>query len=320
MDNSLGPELPGYFDFTLLFEDIVFHIIPTILVIFATIFFVAKIVQGRRIVRPGWLLWIKLTFAAALIGVQVANAVLWSTATLDSRLSRLTSIITCIGALCIAIIAFANHIYFLRPLPFLGLYLTVTLLADIGVTRTYFRRDGLDSIARLHVSIPVLKALLLILEEISKRSLVISEDLRELGGEQYAGAWNRSLLVWFNSILFAGYRGRLTGELLPGIYHESNPAVVYQEFLNHWSKADRNSSFALVKACVQTTPWPYVFVVAPRLLFIGFKFAQPFLLQDVVNTVATGKHDSNIASGLTLATALVYIGIAVGIPPTLREK
>jgi len=53
--------------------------------------------------------------------------------------------------------------------------------------------------------------------------------------------------------------------------------------------------------------------VLPRLCLAGFRFAQPFLIQTIINFVGepSTEDTGGIAGGLIGATALVYIGMAV---------
>lgn len=55
--------------------------------------------------------------------------------------------------------------------------------------------------------------------------------------------------------------------------------------------------------------------VFPRLCLIGFKFAQPFLINRIILFVESGgREDSkNIGYGLIGATGLIYVGLAVSI-------
>jgi len=59
--------------------------------------------------------------------------------------------------------------------------------------------------------------------------------------------------------------------------------------------------------------WPLVAIVVPRLCFMGFTFAQPFLLHTIVRAVSQQGLSSDITGGLIGATALVYFGLAVGL-------
>ncbi|KAJ6781210.1 hypothetical protein PWT90_10566 [Aphanocladium album] len=313
MDDSFGPRLLGHFDFTLLFEHTMFYMIPSSIIIFCTPYYIYSIFRGPPVVRGGLLLCIKLTFAAALIGLHVANAVLWSESSLDSKVANAAAIMSCIGALCIAILTFAGHVFFVPPQAFLGLFLSVTMLFDIATTLTYFNRTGLGTIACLHIPIPVVKLALISLEEVSKRPLIRSDALRSsLGHEAMAGFWNRSLLVWVNSVLLFGFKEKITQSTLPGLGPQFDSEYLHETFESHWNKTDKLSRFALLKVCVYTMPWPFLYIILPRLLAIGFDFAQPFLLQDVVNAVSNESETSNdVRRGLILATAAIYFGKAI---------
>jgi ATP-binding cassette, subfamily C (CFTR/MRP), member 1 len=56
--------------------------------------------------------------------------------------------------------------------------------------------------------------------------------------------------------------------------------------------------------------------VIPRLCFIGFSFAQPFLINRVIRFVGEADDDDRmgVMGGLIGATALTYISIAVCLP------
>lgn len=289
------------------------HITPASAIIFATPFYIYTLFSATPIVRFGLLLWVKLALALALIGVQAANAVLWSESPLESQLAQAAAIMSTISAACMCIMAVVGHIFFLRPPSFLSLALTTTMIFDIGTTWTYFHRNGLESIAKLHIPLPVLKLLLIGLEEASKRSLIRSEALRStLGQEAFAGFWNRSVLLWVNPILWFGFRQEITMHLLPRVGPHLEAETLYRIFRHRWSKTKKRSKFGLIKACIFTVPWPFLYVILPRLLAIGFNFAQPFLLQDVVKTVSDeDETPSDIMKGLIVATLCIYVGKAI---------
>ncbi|KAM3534221.1 hypothetical protein MY4038_002461 [Beauveria bassiana] len=313
MDDSFGPRLLGHFDFTLLFEHTMLHIIPASVIVFATPFYIYTLFHGTNVVRSGVLLWIKIFCALAMVGLQIANAVLWSQSALESQLAQAAAVMTSISAACMGIMVVVGHLYFPRPPSFLGLALTLTMIFDIGTTWTYFHRTGLESIARLHVPLPALKLVLIFLEEVSKRNLIRSKALRSsLGQEALAGFWNRSLLLWVNPLLLFGFRREITMNVLPGVGPHLEAELLYQHFRRRWDKTNQVSRWALIKACVLTMPWPFLYIILPRLLAVGFNFAQPFLLQDVVNAVASDTESPiGLIRGLILATTAIYVGKAV---------
>lgn len=317
MDSTFGPRLLGHFDFTLLFEHTIFEIVPSLILIFTLPFYVHKIITCRRLVRPGWLLWAKTTVAVGMAGVQLASVVFWFKSPLDSRLAQAAAILYFLGSIGVIIITHASHAYFLQPVIFLAAYLTVTLLLDLATIYTYYHRTGLDTIARLTCSLPVLKFILLGLEEISKRSLIIAESRDQLGREVMAGFWNRATLFWVNPLLLFGFRHIIHISDLPNIGEEFDSRILFQKLKISWDKQKKTSKHALLKALVLSMPWPYLFVLLPRLLLVGFIFGQPFLLQDIVSFSSSEVTQPDYisrqqeATGIILATGLVFGGRGV---------
>lgn len=289
-----------------------FEIVPAGVILFSSPFYIYKAHRSAILcTRPGLLLWAKLALAFALATLHVASAAIWWKQPLDSSLARAASILSCVTAICIALVAYIGHLYFVRSPSFLSLFLTATLLCDAAVTRTYFNRTGLDALARLHAPIPILKFALLILEEISKKSLMPEQLRSALGKEAVAGFWNKTLFLWINSTLLLGFRGVLTIEDLTSIDPQFDPEKLQDEFAKQWATADPESKFALLKACVFTIPWIFISIILPRMLAIAFNYAQPFLLREIVHTVGLKNPATEIVNALIGATALVYGGRAV---------
>lgn len=324
MDDSFGPRLLGHFDFTLLFEHAIFQIIPSGIVIFTIPFYVYIIFKTRRIVRPSWLLWSKLLVAVAIAAIQLASVVFWYKSPLNSRVAQAAAVLTFASSVGIVAITYASHAYFLQPVLFLALYLTLTLLFDLVTLRTYFNRNGLDTIAFLTCALPPLKVALLILEEVSKRPFILAEQVRNsLSDEVIAGFWNKSTFLWVNPLLLFGFRHVISTSDLPDIGHQFNSEKLYQNFKRSWDRRNQRAEHALLKACIYSMPWPFFYIVLPRLLEVGFIFSQPFLLQDVVNVVSrdpvqqAGSSANDEVTALIIATVLVFAGKAVGTPNTV---
>lgn len=69
--------------------------------------------------------------------------------------------------------------------------------------------------------------------------------------------------------------------------------------------------------------WDFLAGVLPRLAYSGFLFAQPFLVQRVLDFLdqARDPNTDSIAYGLIGSYAIVYIGIAVSLTiPTSFHK
>lgn len=62
---------------------------------------------------------------------------------------------------------------------------------------------------------------------------------------------------------------------------------------------------------------PLLLPVVPRLCLTAFTFAQPFLINKTLNYVDDQSPNSDYGKGLIGAWALVYLGLAVSVPPAL---
>ncbi|KAJ6783399.1 hypothetical protein PWT90_02209 [Aphanocladium album] len=317
MDSTFGPRLLGHFDFTLLFEHTIFEIVPSSILIFSLPFYVHKILTCQRLVRPGWLLWVKAAVAVSMAAVHLAIVILWFRSPLDSRVAEVAAILYFLGSIGVTVITYASHVYFLQPVLFLASYLNLTLLLDLATIYTYYHRTGLNTIAHLTCSLPAFKFLLLALEEIPKRSLIIAENRDQLGLESIAGFWNRATLFWINPLLLFGFRHIINNGDLPDIGEQFDSKHLYQRLKVSWKKQNQTSKHALLRAIIFSMPWPFLFAVLPRLFLTGFIFSQPFLLQDVVSysssEVTQPSHISKEqeATSLVLAAALIFCGKAI---------
>ncbi|XWW92914.1 hypothetical protein V2A60_000841 [Cordyceps javanica] len=317
MDSTFGPRLLGHFDFTLLFEHTIFEIVPSSILIFTLPFYLHRILTCRRLVRPGWLLWAKATVAVGTAAVQLAIVVFWFKSPLDSKVAEAAAILYFLGSIGVIIITYASHAYFLQPVIFLASYLSVTLLLDLVTIYTYHHRTGLNTIARLTCFLPALKFILLALEEVSKRSLIVAENRDKLGREITAGFWNRATFFWVNPLLLFGFRYVIHNGDLSDVGEQFDSKHLYEKLKVSWEKQNQTSKYALLRALIFAMPWPFLFVFLPRLFLVGFIFAQPFLLQDVVSyssgETAQPDHISKEqeATSLVLAAALIFSGKAI---------
>lgn len=336
MDDSFGPRLFGHFDFTLLFEHVIFQTIPSVIILFSVPFYIYKAIHTRRLARSGWLLWAKLAAAAAIVAVQLAILVCWYRSPLNSRLARAASFLSLLSSLAVCLITYASHSLSLQPIPFLSIYLSVTLVLDLVTVYTYFNRNGLTAIAWLSCALPILKFGLVILEEFSKRSLLIAEEVRNsIGNEGLAGFWSRSTFMWINPLLLFGFKNQIRNEQLPDIGLQFDSVAIHERFNRAWSNQDKTKKYALLKALIFSMPWPLFYLILPRLLQVGFQLGQPFLLQDVVNVLSSTRDEQAASAqsgvipkekkiGLIIATLLLFSGRAVSIPslkyPPKRRK
>ncbi|KAJ3493500.1 hypothetical protein NLG97_g4685 [Lecanicillium saksenae] len=232
MDQQFGPVLAGHFDFTLLFEQAIFEILPAALVILAIPWYVKKLAGGRQLVRPGLLLWGKLCLGALLCAMYVVRIVLWQRSAFSSTYSLASTIVSLFGALCAFFVIYVGHVCYLQPSTFLSLFFSVTMLCDIATTRSMFLRD-MRAVGAIEIVILLIKFGLIVFEEIPKRQYFCADYLRvTVNAEANSGFWNRSFFVWLNPLLLNGFRRDFSIKDLPELEPESRPLVCSSGFLS----------------------------------------------------------------------------------------
>ena len=77
--------------------------------------------------------------------------------------------------------------------------------------------------------------------------------------------------------------------------------------------ADKYGSNALLWTFISHFKWDYLAGIIPRLANVGFRFAQPFLVERVLDFMNEPEHvnSDNYARGLVAAYGIVYVGLAV---------
>ncbi|KAL2826233.1 P-loop containing nucleoside triphosphate hydrolase protein [Aspergillus cavernicola] len=306
----------GGFDFTLLFEELVFCILPIALAIIISplrIYTLLKTntkVEGSK--RPiyktsGWLLWSALQFLqAALWALPNARR---------TRASIAASLIMGCGSLILCVLSYLEHARSVRPAFLLELYLLVTLLFDVTRTRTLWLRDGGDSdrfmaiVASFAVGI---KVTLILLESWQKKA-ILKDKYQCYPPEARAGIANRAFFWWLNRLFITGFSKTLRVEDLYTLDKRLESARLRDLLDARWSKENQTGQASLLGVVFKTFKWSILAVVPPRMCLIGLTFCQPLLLHKAMELSAENVtvESTHVGYGLIGAYVLVYIGMAI---------
>ncbi|KAI8249166.1 ABC transporter atnG [Colletotrichum sp. SAR 10_77] len=284
-DNYFGPQVNGYFDFTVLFEQSILSILPTALLILLAPVRITWLLRNDIRVRAGKLL---------------------------ARTSVAESALGLIEAIALGALSYTEHKRSIRPSALIGLYLFLTIILDIAQARTLWLRDGLSSVAGVFTASLVVKVVVLALEETPKRVLLASSE-KDVAVESTTGVVSRSLFWWLNSLFFQGFRLLIGLEDLGAIDPKFDSARLLGMLDRAWATSKKNSKWSLVISTFWAYRTTFLAGVLPRLLFAGFTFAQPLLVNRIVNFVGSpwGEDSRNVAAGLVGATACIYVGLAI---------
>ncbi|KAK1504420.1 uncharacterized protein CCOS01_16872 [Colletotrichum costaricense] len=312
-DDYFGPQVRGYFDFTVLFEQSILSILPSALFILLVPVRISSLLRNGIRVRSGKLLWLKLSAVTAFLCLQIALITLWSLPTAPkTKTSVAESSIALIEAIAIGVLSYTEHKRSVRPSLLLGGYLVLTIILDTAHARTLWIRDGLTPIACVFTASLAVKAVMLALEETPKRAYLPDSE-KDVAVECTTGVVSRSLFWWLNGLFFQGFRLLIGLEDLGPIDPKFDSTVLLGRLDRVWSRAAKNSKWSLIRSVFWAYRTTFLAAVLPRLLFAGFIFSQPFLVNQIVNFVGSPRTEDsqNVAGGLVGATALIYCGIAV---------
>ncbi|KAJ4130214.1 hypothetical protein NW768_007197 [Fusarium equiseti] len=229
--------------------------------------------------------------------------VLWARSKLI-KTAIVESVLGVAESLALALLILVEHKRSRKPSKLISGYLTVTVILDIALVRTFWIRS-MWTIAAVFTASFVLKIVLLILEEIPKPST--GEKIPETS----SGVVNRSFFWWLNDLFLQGHRGILETKDLQAIDSKFDTDHVTELLEEQWEKDPKNGQFSLLKCTFLAYKWQFVAGILPRLLRSGFNFAQPFLIQSVILFVGRKEMSVQMSSGLIGATLLIYLGLAI---------
>ncbi|EEU41992.1 uncharacterized protein NECHADRAFT_50921 [Fusarium vanettenii 77-13-4] len=297
-DTNFGPHHAGLFDFTILFEQSILSLLPTCIFILLVPLRVSVLWKHERVTKDGLLLWSKLVTLVAL----------WSIDSRSIKTSIAESVLGLVESLALAALSYMEHQNSAKPAALISLYLILTIILDLALTRTLWIRSGMQALASTFTVSLVLKTVLLVLEETPKR---LSTGEKGSVRETSVGVVNRSFFWWLNHLFVEGFRGLIDLDSLGALNEKFNTHDLSERIEERWKRDPKTSPFCLLKCTFMAYKWQFLAGIPPRLLHSGFNFAQPFLIQAIIIFVSMEETSVQIAGGLIGATVLVYIGLAI---------
>lgn len=157
--------------------------------------------------------------------------------TLHDALGLSTGPVSCVATICAVLALFTEHFYCYHSAVLLSVYLAITILLDIARVHTFYLRGftSTDTLAAVGVGA---KLALMILEEVSKRSLFLNKEKQKtMSRASVAGFWGRTFVTWLNTTLLRGFRTPLTLDDIDDLDGDLQPEQVAQAFQEHWNKS-----------------------------------------------------------------------------------
>ncbi|KAK1986922.1 P-loop containing nucleoside triphosphate hydrolase protein [Colletotrichum cereale] len=276
-------------------------------------FRLAKLRTEKIKVIPGHRGLVKVVIAILLAVLQAADLTVISSAAGHLGggllLSATFSFVACIG-LCPLL--FLEHGRSIKPSDLATFYLLSSSFCDAARLGVILQHDGISFSFCLFVANACLKLLLLVIECHGKQAILRTPQ-EQCSPEELAGILNRTFFWWINSILWKGYRNVLIGGNLPPIDSKLSSRVLREQALQAWDLRDRpEQKMTLPKVLAQSMLPHFLAPIIPRLVLIGFRYAQPVLISITIrfmNDAPNARFDST--SSVVLLALFVYVGLAI---------
>lgn len=209
-------------------------------------------------------------------------------------------------------LSYVEHDRSVHPSAILTTYLLFSILFDVSQMRTLWLRRTDTAIAIVFSVGTVMKAGMLGVEMVGKRSMLQS-PYRDWSPETLGGVINRSVFWWLNDLLRKGSATVLHLSDLYPLDPGLESARLQSSLKAAWENAAQQKTYALLLATFICFWKPMVAAAIPRIALIAFKFCQPLLVDRAVSLLSEpyGPKETNIGRALIGATTLVYAGVAV---------
>ncbi|CAH0043540.1 unnamed protein product [Clonostachys solani] len=318
-DDTFGPVVShcrGGFDFTLLFEQAILSILPSVLVLAASVYRLLGLRrQSVKTITKPRAPWVtaKQTAIGGYAITQLVLVILWAIPGHDAtRVSVAASAVSLATAIVLSRLSYAEHNRSAEPSGILNFYLTFSILFDVAQARTLWLRANSTAISAVFTVGIVLKTVMLGVEMVGKRG-ILQAPYRDWSPEALGGIMNRSVFWWINSLLHRGSGSILKQSDLFPLDPDLQSLQLRSKLIQAWERSDKKSQHSLLFTTIVSLRKPMLEVVMPRIALSAFKICQPLLVNRAVSLLSepASQRKTDVGRALIGATALVYIGIAI---------
>ncbi|KAK2039144.1 ABC transporter [Colletotrichum somersetense] len=233
---------------------------------------------------------------------------------LENRVSVAAAGFSFIDAALLGILSCIEHVRTIRPSTIICLFLLLSCLFDAVKCRTLWLLNISSPLATVFTTNLTLKLVIFVLEIQDKRKSLLAAWER-LSPEATSGIVGRGFFWWLNGLLLRGFKTSLSPSALYDIDEELQSGLLLRRLEADWQLRTKAGlrKYSLLCSMLHCTRVSLFLGVLPRLLLIGFKFCQPFLIHRIINYVDgdRGPDTDLVKYRLIAATGFVYISTAL---------
>ncbi|KAF0323666.1 ABC transporter [Colletotrichum asianum] len=324
-DNRFGPRIAFEcrpFDFTLLFEDEIFHVIPAAIFLLLIPIRLFSIVRTPVKLTTYKLAVLKLGLLASLGGFHLAFLIVQTkTPSINTTLSLASGILTFIAVLAASLHSILEDQRSTRPSDLLILYFSASTILALPRLRTLWLVPSASTAKALWTAIFILTALVVPLESIGKKKF-LQKTYQSLTKEEETGFWGRSFFTWLLPFFRLGYSRVIHIHDMPEVDLDLTGETAGQALELSWAARKGQKRHVLLRASCRAYRGTICLGVITRLFLTAFTFCQPFLITATVAFMQTPKTPQSEKYGQALVGAyvLTYIGLAVSRAAYSRQQ
>ncbi|CEJ92591.1 hypothetical protein VHEMI08233 [[Torrubiella] hemipterigena] len=313
-DNLLGPRVETAcrpFDFTLLFEDTFFNVVPAVTFLLLLPLQLRQLLKAQTKLNSYALATWKLALLALLFALHIVYLVILSqNSALTTQLSLASGVLAAVAVLGAGILSVVEDQRSARPSDILVLYFSACTLLSLPRLRSLWLLNATTAPKAVWTVIFILTIAVVCAESVRKNRFLLP-PYRSLSTEQTVSFWSRGLFVWVLPFFKLGYSKDLNVHDIPQVDTALRGEAAYAKLEASWNQT--SGRHRLLRSMFKANLWPFFSAVIPRVCLSCFSFSQPFLIAASVSNLQDRENEDHARYGHALVGAfvLVYMGIAI---------
>ncbi|OBS25287.1 hypothetical protein FPOA_05820 [Fusarium poae] len=319
-DSTFGPTVPGIvecrggFDFTVTFEESIFSVGPSCLIIVLLVYRIYFLHSKSCKTRNSWLLKIKLFGFAVLAALQATLLALFSTIEVPHGSILIASATFQLSAsILFGILSYQEHRHTVRPSLLISAFLLVTAILDAARARTQSLIPSSNVAGNVLITLVVLKLLLVVAETHHKSSDLLPE-YSKTSSELRSSLLSRAFFTWLFPVLSMGFKSVISSEDLPAINEKLSSQELTAKVDTRWNRRVSMGALSLMIDVLSSFPKELCMVLLANLVQVGLNICQPFLIQQLVTFLDSTNSPMSVGYGLLGGFFCVSLTNALVIP------
>ncbi|KAE8351094.1 P-loop containing nucleoside triphosphate hydrolase protein [Aspergillus coremiiformis] len=256
------------FDLTLLFEQSILSIGPSVIFLLVFLFRSWYLFQGSTKKARRSTIWaLKLITNIVLGAIQLVLVVLWSRhPSVQNGSSIAAAVLALADSLALCVLSNAEHTGTVKTSTVINVYLFFSTIFDAVQCRTLWLLQGSQPLAMVFSIMVSVKVMLLLLEAQGKDSFLMS-SFKKLPPEATSGVFNRTSFWWLNPLLIRGFRSTIMLDDLFAMSPEFSGDILGSRMEHIWSKCNIHPLFT--NPGNRNNAIGYALIASTGLIYIG---------------------------------------------------